>query len=56
MSLHECPRCGKEIGTNSTSAGAFEIPPTLCCIHGDEAVEMVVADEAEIREGAIVNE
>ncbi|WP_158413774.1 hypothetical protein [Natrinema thermotolerans] len=56
MSLHECPRCGREVATNDTSAGAFELPPTLHCVHDGEAVEMELVSEAELREEAIVNE
>jgi len=54
MSLHKCPRCGKEIGTNSTTAGAFQVPPQLHCIHGDDAVEMELISEADLKEGAMV--
>ena len=56
MSLHECPRCGKETTTNSTTAGAFSLPPTLYCVHGEEAVEMEVVSEADLREEAMVHE
>lgn len=55
MSLHECPRCGKEIATNSTTAGAFEVAPTLYCVHGDEAVEMDLVSDADLKEGAMVD-
>lgn len=55
MSLHECPRCEKEIATNSTTAGAFEVPPTLHCVHGDEAVKMDLVTEADLLEGAMVD-
>ncbi|MFC6720873.1 hypothetical protein ACFQGT_00310 [Natrialbaceae archaeon GCM10025810] len=54
MSLHECPRCGNEVATNATTAGAFELPPTLYCVHDGEAVEMEVTSEADLREEAIV--
>ena len=54
MSLHECPRCGHETATNSTTAGAFEVPPTLYCVHGEEAVEMKVVSEADLLEEAMV--
>jgi len=53
MSLYECPRCGNETATNSTTAGAFEVPPTLYCVHGEEAVEMELITDADIREEAI---
>lgn len=56
MSLHACPRCGKEVATNSTTAGAFEVPPTLHCIHGDEAVEMELISEADLKEEAVVQQ
>lgn len=56
MSLHECPRCGTEIATNSTTAGAFEVPPILHCVHGEQAVEMHVTSEADLLEEAIVHE
>lgn len=56
MSLHECPRCGREVVTNSTTAGAFAVPPTLHCVHGDEAVEMDVTSEASFDEGAVVHD
>lgn len=56
MSLHKCPRCGNETGTNSTTAGAFEVPPTLyCCNHGDEAVEMNLVSEADLNEEAMTD-
>jgi hypothetical protein len=55
MSLHECPRCGKEVATNSTTAGAFEVPPTLHCVHDQEAVEMEVTSEADLLEEVIVH-
>lgn len=55
MSLYECPRCGREAGTNATTAGAFRVPPTLYCIHGEEAVEMVLVSEADLREEAMVD-
>lgn len=53
MSLHECPRCGNEVATNSTTAGAFEVPPTLYCVHGEEAVEMDLVTDAELKEEAM---
>lgn len=56
MSLHECPRCGRETATNSTTAGAFEMPPTLYCIHDGRAVEMELVSEDSILEEAIVHE
>jgi len=55
MSLHECPRCGHEIATNSTTAGAFDLPPTLYCVHGEEAIEMDVVSDADLNEEAIAN-
>lgn len=56
MSLHECPRCGNETATNSTTAGAFEVPPTLYCVHGEEAVEMMVVSGAELLKEAMAEE
>lgn len=56
MSIHECPRCGNETATNSTTAGPFEVPPTLYCVHDDEAVEMDVVTEADLKEEAMVHE
>jgi len=56
MSLHECPRCGNEIATNSTTAGAFDLPPTLYCAHDEEAVEMEIVSEADLLEGVMVDE
>lgn len=32
MSYHECPECGAAVATNSTSAGAFELPPDIVCV------------------------
>ena len=55
MSLHECPRCGHEIATNSTTAGAFEVPPKLHCVHGEEAVEMDVVSDADLLAEAMVD-
>lgn len=55
MSLHECPRCKQKIATNSRTAGAFELPPTLYCVHGEEAVEMELVSEADLREEAMVD-
>lgn len=54
MSLHECPRCGNETATNSKTAGAFAVPPTLYCVHDEEAVEMELVSEADILEEAMV--
>lgn len=54
MSLHECPRCGRETATNSTTTHAFDLPPTLYCVHGEEAVEMDVVSEADLLEEAMV--
>ena len=47
MSLHQCPACDATVATNSTSAGAFELPPTLYCVHEEtgEKHEMDVIDE-----------
>ncbi|MWG36202.1 hypothetical protein [Halomarina oriensis] len=45
MSLHECPQCGHQVATNSTSAGAFELPPTLHCVHDGEVCEMDIVDK-----------
>ena len=33
MSLHECPDCGSAVATNSTTAGAFEVPPKIVCVN-----------------------
>lgn len=33
MSLHECPDCGYEVATNSTTAGPFKVPPDIVCIN-----------------------
>jgi hypothetical protein len=55
MSLHKCPRCGTETATNSTTAGAFAVPPTLLCVHGEEAVEMDLVSDADVLEEAIVD-
>jgi len=54
MSLHECSRCGRETATNSTTAGAFEVPLTLYCVHGEEAVEMELVSDAGLLEEAMV--
>jgi len=54
MSLHECPQCGHETATNSTTAGAFEVPPTLYCVHGEEAIEMKLVTDADVNESAMV--
>lgn len=56
MSLHECPRCGRKVATNSTTAGAFAVPPTLHCVHGDEAVEMDVTSDAQLDVEAVVHD
>jgi len=55
VSLHECPRCGRETATNSTTAGAFDLPPTLYCVHEDGAVEMEVVSEADLLEEAMLD-
>jgi hypothetical protein len=34
--------------------GAFAVPPTLYCVHGEEAVEMEVVSEAGLLEEAMV--
>ena len=44
MSLHECPRCGDQVATNTTTGGAFDLPPKLYCMHGETAVGMDVVD------------
>lgn len=54
MSLHECPRCGHETATNSVTTGSFQLPPTLYCVHGKEAVEMDIVSEADLKESAMV--
>lgn len=54
MSLYECPRCGGETATNARTAGAFNLPPTLYCVHGEEAVEMELVSEADLLEEAKV--
>ena len=54
MSLHECPRCGNETATNSTVTEALQVPPTLYCVHGEEAVKMEVVSEARLLEEAMV--
>jgi len=56
MSLHECPRCGNEVATNTTVAGPFEVPPTLYCAHEEEAVEMDLVSEADLLEEVMVDE
>lgn len=56
MSLHVCPRCGNQVVTNSTTAGAFDLPPSLCCVHDGEAVKMRIESEADVNEEAIVAE
>jgi hypothetical protein len=55
MSLHECPRCGRETAMNDTVTTSFQLPPTLYCIHDDEAVEMNIVSEADLLEEAIVD-
>lgn len=55
MSLHECPRCGSQTATNSTTAGAFNVPPTLYCAHEEEAVKMELVSEADLREEVMVD-
>ena len=42
MSLHKCQSCLTEVATNSTSAGAFELPPTIVCL--ECGCEMEVLD------------
>jgi len=37
-----------------TENGAFEVPPTLYCVHGEEAVEMDLVSEADLLEEAMV--
>ena len=32
MSFHECPECGAAVATNSTTGGAFDLPPTIVCV------------------------
>lgn len=54
MSLHECPRCGNETATNAKVTSSFQLPPTLYCIHGEEAVEMDLVSEADLKEEAMV--
>lgn len=46
MSLHKCPECGNETATDSTVAGAFNLPPTLHCVHDEEnrVVEMKLVE------------
>lgn len=51
MTGYRCPECGAEIGTNSTTAGAFQVPPTLYCL--DCAVEMEIFSEADVDPEAI---
>lgn len=54
MSLHSCPQCDSEVATNTTTAGAFEVPPTLYCVHDEEAVEMELVSDADLKEEAMV--
>lgn len=56
MSLYECPRCEKQIATNATTAGVFQVPPNLFCVHGDDAVKMGLVSEADLVEEAMVDE
>lgn len=46
MSLHECPECDAAVATNSTSAGAFELPPTIVCV--ECGVEMDVDPDVTV--------
>jgi len=55
MSLHECPRCGRETATNDVVTQSFQLPPTLYCIHGEEAVEMTLTSEADLLQEAMVD-
>ncbi|GGC72432.1 hypothetical protein [Haloferax sulfurifontis] len=57
MTLYECPRCGTQTATNDTCVGAFELPPTLYCVHDDtkEAVKMDVLSKADVREEVMVD-
>jgi hypothetical protein len=55
MSLHECPRCGRETATNSTTVGPLEVPPTLYCVHDEEAVKMDIVSSAGLREEVMVD-
>jgi len=34
-SLHECVSCGETVYTESTTAGAFKVPPQLEHVHED---------------------
>lgn len=54
MSLFECPRCGAEAATNSRVT-AFEVPPDLLCVHGEEAVKMEMVTDQKVNEEAIVD-
>lgn len=56
MALFECPRCGREAASNDSCVGAFELPPTVYCIHGDDAVKMELVTDAKIKDEAIVHE
>lgn len=42
MSRHECPECGHEIVTDEAPSRAG--PPTLFCVHEDNAIEMEATD------------
>lgn len=55
MSLHECPRCGNEAATNSRVT-ALEVPPSLLCVHGEEAVKMELVTDQKVNDEAIVDE
>jgi predicted RNA-binding Zn-ribbon protein involved in translation (DUF1610 family) len=46
MSLHTCPGCGAEVATNSTTAGAFAVPPMIVCV--DCGVEMNVDPDVTV--------
>jgi hypothetical protein len=56
MSLHECPRCGREVATNDSVTYSIPVPPTLYCVHGEEAVEMTLITEADFLEEAMVDQ
>lgn len=44
MSLHECPECEREVATNSTTAGAFSLPPDLLCVDCGLMMDVVDPD------------
>jgi len=53
MSFHECPECDNAVATNSTTAGAFAVPPKIVC--ADCGVVMhcdpdVTVDMEQVRE------